>query len=204
MKRLLLYLNVILLIFAGCTDRLQDAVKDGDIIFQTSKSAQSAAIQKATHSKYSHMGIISIRDGKPYVYEAIKTVRYTPLDKWTARGEGSHYVVKRLRDAETILTPERISKLRQAAKEFEGKPYDLTFEWSDDRVYCSELVWKIYDRGLGIRIGDLQKLQDFDLSEPVVKATMRERYGDSIPINETVISPAQMFSSGQLQTVAEH
>lgn len=204
MKRLLLCLNVILLIFAGCTDRLQDTVRDGDIIFQTSKSVQSAAIQKATHSRYSHMGIIFVRDGKPYVYEAIKTVRYTPLDEWVARGEGGHYVVKRLRDSETILTAATIPKLRRIANEFAGKSYDLTFEWSDDRLYCSELVWKIYDRGLGIRVGELQKLQDFDLSAPVVKASMRERYGDNIPIDETVIAPVQIFSSGLLKTVSEH
>jgi hypothetical protein len=71
--------------------------------------------------------------------------------------------------------------LRQAARGFGGKPYDLTFEWSDDRIYCSELVWKIYERGLGIRIGRLQKLGDFDLSDPAVKAKIKERYRKSCP-----------------------
>ena len=33
-------------------------IKEGDIIFQTSTSSQSKAIQLATHSKYSHVGII--------------------------------------------------------------------------------------------------------------------------------------------------
>src|SRR6185503_6516185 len=59
-------------------------LRDGDIIFHTSRSAQSVAIQRATHSPYSHVGLIFIRDGKPYVFEAISTVRYTPLAKWTA------------------------------------------------------------------------------------------------------------------------
>ena len=36
---------------------------EGDIIFQTSKSSQSKAILMATHSKYSHMGIV-YRGGK--------------------------------------------------------------------------------------------------------------------------------------------
>jgi len=58
------------------------------------------AVQKATHSKYSHMGIVFFRDGDPYVYEAIQTVQYTPLKKWVARGDGGHYLVKRLRDGE--------------------------------------------------------------------------------------------------------
>jgi Permuted papain-like amidase enzyme, YaeF/YiiX, C92 family len=58
-------------------------LRDGDIIFHTSRSAQSAAIQRATHSPYSHMGIVLYRDGKPFVFEAIATVRYTPLTNWT-------------------------------------------------------------------------------------------------------------------------
>lgn len=45
-------------------------LKDGDIIFQTSKSPQSQAIQKATGSKYSHMGIVIHRSGFPQVFEA--------------------------------------------------------------------------------------------------------------------------------------
>ena len=48
-------------------------------------------IPKATHSLYSHMGIVFLRNGSPHVYEAIKTVQYTPLIKWVDRGEGGHY-----------------------------------------------------------------------------------------------------------------
>ncbi len=185
-------------------DSLGDQLRDGDIIFHTSSSAQSIAIQKATHSKYSHMGIVFIRNGNPYVYEAIKTVQYTSLKKWVARGDGGHYVIKRLRDADRVLTPEAVANLRQVAAKFQGKPYDLTFEWSDSRIYCSELVWKIYDRGLGLPVGRLQKLRDFDLSDPIVKKKMKERYGKAIPMDETVISPGEMFSFEGLAVVAEH
>src|SRR5687768_3065271 len=44
-------------------------LQDGDIIFQTSKSNQSKAIQLATGSKYSHMGILYKVDGNFFVYE---------------------------------------------------------------------------------------------------------------------------------------
>jgi len=36
-----------------------------------------------------------------------------------------------------------------------------------------------------------------------VRAKMRERYGDSAPLNEPVISPVAMFRSNLLVTVAE-
>jgi hypothetical protein len=90
-----------------------------------------------------------------------------------------------------------------AALRFAGRPYDLTFEWSDDRIYCSELVWKVYDRGLGIDIGALQTLRNFNLADPAVRAKMRERYGDNVPLSEPVISPVAMFRSSLLVTVVE-
>jgi hypothetical protein len=178
-------------------------VKDGDLIFQTSRSSQSLAIQRATGSPYSHMGLILYRDGNPFVFEAISTVQFTSLDRWIARGTGGRFVVKRLRDASTALTPATIGKLRRAARKFEGHAYDLAFDWSDSRIYCSELVWKAYDRALGIQIGSLQRVRDFNLSDPVVQAKMRERYGTDIPLNAPVISPVAMFKSERLVTVAE-
>ncbi len=203
-KKILSSIVFVLLAISCRGDSLSLQLRDGDIIFQTSQSAQSIAIQKATHLKYSHMEIIFFRNGKPYVYEAIKTVQYTPLNKWIARGDGGHYIIKRLRDADRILAPNAVTKLRYAAKKFQGRPYDLTFGWSDDRIYCSELVWKIYDQGIGVQVGRLQKLRDFDLSDPVVKTKMQERYGNRVPMDETVISPGEMFSSKLLIVVIEH
>jgi len=192
------------IIATACSVRgIAPAVKDGDIIFHTSQSSQSIAIQLATGSRYSHMGLIVHRDGKPFVFEAVATVRLTPLEQWIARGTGHHFVVKRLKNADAVFTPARLEKLRAAARRFAGRPYDLTFGWSDDRIYCSELVWKAYDRGLGIQIGGLQKVRDFNLSDPAVRAKMRERYGSNIPLDESVISPAAMFQSSLLITVAE-
>lgn len=181
-----------------------DVLQDGDIIFQVSKSSQSEAIQKATHSKYTHCGIIFKRDDKFFVYEAIQPVVYTQLNHWINRGEKSHYVVKRLKDADKRLTAEKKAKMVEEAKKHYGKDYDLTFEWSDDKMYCSELVWKIYERGAGIEVGILEQLNDFDLSYPIVQNKIQERYGDDIPMEEIVISPANIFDSELLYTVTEN
>lgn len=198
------YIALLLLAVFACRIRAETLpLHDGDIVFQTSQAAHSLAVQKATGSRYSHMGIIILREGKPFVFEAAHTVQYTPLNNWIARGFGGHFVAKRLQDAEEILTSAGIARLHEAARKFEGRPYDLTFEWSDDRIYCSELVWKIYQRGLGIRIGELQKIKQFNLTDPAVKKKLQERYGEHIPLEEPVISPASMFESPRLVTVRE-
>ena len=176
------------------------AVQTGDLVFQQSRSAQSLAIQQATHSPYSHMGMIVMRQGRPYVLEAAAQVGYTPLDQWAAQGERGHYAVKRLSDA-ARLTPAARERLAAAGAAFAGKPYDLVFAWSDEKIYCSELVWKIYQRALGVEIGATAPLRQFDLSSAAVRAKMQERYGADIPWDEPIISPAAMFDSALLQTI---
>lgn len=165
----------------------QDEIKNGDLIFQTSLSGQSKAIQLATNSKYSHCGIIYSDNGQFYVFEAIQPVKTTPLDKWIARGENGHYVIKRLKNADQLLTVNTLEKMKSEGEKFNGKNYDLTFEWSDDKIYCSELIWKIYQRATGFEIGKLEKLSDFDLTNEAVKKKMKERYGEKIPMDEIVI-----------------
>lgn len=176
-------------------------IHDGDLIFQTSLSDQSKAIQAATKSKWSHCGIIYKERNSHYVFEAIQPVKKTPLKEWIARGEGSHYAIKRLKDADKILTDGKLKKMKSAAAAYAGKNYDLYFEWSNDRIYCSELIWKIYKQGAGIEIGKLQQLKDFDLTNPAVKQKLKERYGNNVPLDEKVISPVAIFNSELLYTV---
>jgi len=178
-------------------------IQSGDIIFQTSKSNQSKAIQLATHSKYSHMGIIYENDGQYFVYEAVQPVKLTPLQEWINRGENGHYVIKRLVNADQILTSSILYKMKQIGEKFKGKSYDIYFEWSDEKIYCSELVWKIYKEAANIEIGKLEKLSDFDLTNSIVQSKMQERYGNNIPMHEKVISPEAMFSSDKLILIAE-
>lgn len=176
-------------------------IQDGDLIFQTSTSSQSQAIQLATNSKYSHMGIIYENDGNYVVYEAVQPVKLTPLTEWINRGKNGHYVIKRLENADEILTAPILLKMKQVGDQFNGKDYDKYFEWSDEKMYCSELVWKIYKEATGIEIGKLEQLSDFELSDELVQAKMIERYGDNVPMDEKVISPAAMFNSDKLVTI---
>jgi hypothetical protein len=201
MKRSLVI--ALLLILQACNASGGYVPRDGDIVFQVSLSSQSKAIQAATHSKYSHMGIVYLSGGKAYVYEAVGPVIDTPLEKWVSRGAKNHFVAKRLRNADSRLTKNGIERMKEVGNAYRGLPYDLTFEWSDKRIYCSELVWKIYKQALGLEIGHLQKIRDFDLTNPAIRSKIEERYGKNIPLDETVISPAAMYESDELNTVYE-
>ena len=178
-----LILSLVIGAVAGCFRSAEYEPRDGDLIFQTTLSSQSEAIQLATHSPYSHMGVVYVENGQAMVFEAVGPVKATPLTECIARGDEGRYAVKRLKRVDDVLTPEVLLKMKQVGQtRFAGLPYDRYFEWSDERLYCSELVWKIYREGAGVEIGMPRRMGDYDLSHPVVRELLKERYGDSIPV----------------------
>lgn len=189
---------------AAISPAIRDKIQNGDLIFQTSLSSQSKAIQLATHSKYSHCGLIFKENSEYYVFEAVQPVKKTPLSKWIARGQEGHYVIKRLKNSKQILDEPTLAKMKQVGQQFAGKNYDLAFDWSDDKIYCSELIWKMYKRAAGIEIGHLEKFSDFDWTNDLVKRKIQERYGSNIPKDGIVISPKAIFESPLLETVIEN
>lgn len=201
-KRLRLQAVGFLALFLSVTlCRASFSFQNGDIIFQELPTSQSLAIQLATHSPYSHVGMVLFRGSVPYVVEAVQPVSVTPLQNWIHRGSDSHYVVKRLKNSAAVFTPAAVVKLKEEAKRYLGKDYDSLFDWSDKEMYCSELVWKLYSRALGIKLCPLRKLKSFDLSHPEVKRKLFERYGSSIPLEEPVVAPSDLYDSSLLMTV---
>jgi hypothetical protein len=174
---------------------------NGDIIFQSSNCRQCEAVKLATHSDISHCGILFEEKGQWYVLEAVEPVQVVTLSSWIARGDGKHYSIKRLKKEFNQLNDQKIKEMKAFGKKLVGKHYDIYFNWDNDQIYCSELVWKIYNEAANIEICTLKKLKDFDLNKPLVKQMMKERYGNKIPFEESMIAPSDLFKSAKLELV---
>ena len=101
MRTTTILLFVLIIIF-GCSSGQSDKtlqepgqnIQNGDIIFQTSQSGQSKAIQRGTNSKYSHMGIIYKTEGQYFVFEAVQPVQLTSLQDWIKKGKTENMSLK--------------------------------------------------------------------------------------------------------------
>lgn len=175
-------------------------IHEGDLLFQHIGGAQGEALRLATHSPWTHVGIAFLEEGRWLVLEAVGPVKRTPLREWIEQGAG-HYVAKRMRGEP--LSAEALAKLRAAAKPHMGKAYDWQFLWSDEKIYCSELVWKLYAEGLGIHLCEPKPLKDYDLGSEIVQRTMQERYGSAPPLDEPMVAPSTLFECGLLEMVEE-
>jgi Permuted papain-like amidase enzyme, YaeF/YiiX, C92 family len=141
-KRRLPIAAVVCLTFCAASCQIHNfPLREGDLVFQSFASSQTRAIQLATRSRFSHMGIILRHEDTLMVYEAVGPVKFTSISDWIDRDPGEHFVVKRLKNAENVLTKANLEKLERVAASFKGKPYDFAFNWSDEKIHCSELAW---------------------------------------------------------------
>lgn len=163
------------------------ALRDGDVVLHTSRSAQSRPIQEATGSPFSHVGLVEVVEGQAWVVEAVQPVKRTPLAAWRARGAGGRLAVLRHRG----LTPEASRRVVAEARAFLGRPYDAAFGWDDARLYCSELVAKAYARGAGLQVGRMQRLGSLKVGG--LGPALRARYGKAgVPLERELLTPASL------------
>jgi hypothetical protein len=176
---------------------------NGDIIFQALPTEQCEAIKLATHSRFSHCGMIWEINHIYFVYEAVGPVVYTPLNEWISDGVDSAYAVKRVKFANKYRTAEMEQKMKDMMDSFLGVKYDMKFEPSDEKMYCSEIVWKLYRRITGLSLGDLHPMGSYDLRNVAVMTEARDRWGKNLPLQQLVIAPQDIYDSDLLETVWE-
>jgi hypothetical protein len=174
---------------------VEGALRTGDLVFHTSRSRQSRAIQEATASPLSHVGLVEVTDAGVFVVEAVQPVRRVPFARWKARGVQGRVLVLR---PEGLSDEARAAAVAQARRHL-GKPYDWRFGWDDEAMYCSELVRKAYSAGAGVEYGRMERLGT--LRVKALGPALRERYGGRIPLELELITPASLASDARLSVV---
>jgi hypothetical protein len=176
-------------LITGCDDSYTP--RTGDLVFQDLESYSSRQIKIATNSPYSHCGIVSVENNKAYVIEAIGPVRKIPLEEWIKNGRGRFTAKRPIDDIDE-------ANIIRAAERFMGAPYDSFYEWDDEKLYCSELVYKAYARGGNVELCSLRRFDDYDIDP--VRESIIERYG-GIPAGLELVAPADLAGSEILKTV---
>lgn len=178
-------------------------LKVGDIIFHKSQSTQAKAITEASGSEWTHVGIIVANAGKWYVAEAVGPVKATPLQDFINRGKNKEYKIYRFKH----FNPKTMELALHNAIRRQNKPYDIYFEMSDTRTYCSELVYKAMREVTGQEVGTMQKFKDLKLTGPYVKALIKKRLTDTgreLDPNEPIITPISQMRESDFTLVKQY
>ncbi|MEZ4237716.1 MAG: YiiX/YebB-like N1pC/P60 family cysteine hydrolase [Myxococcota bacterium] len=121
----------------------------GDLVFHRSRTRQSALLARVTGSQWTHVGVVFVQDGTTNVLEAGDPVRFVPFADWAARAADGRIGIRRLAAHPDGLPDDVVSKMEALAASWLGRRYDAAFSWTDDRLYCSELAYKLLTEALG-------------------------------------------------------
>jgi Permuted papain-like amidase enzyme, YaeF/YiiX, C92 family len=181
-------------------------VMEGDIIFIQSNDPRAIALQKASDSKYSHVGIVFQKPGENqyFVVNVLDSVQKIPLSQWIGQSADGKVALLRLKDSSRLLSEKKTAKLKTKVREMKGKPFDPYFGWGNDAFYSSEFVWKMYAFGLNFEICPTHSLTQFHLDDPLVKAVTGGNLKPATGENDKAISPDDLYKSPKLEIIYEH
>jgi hypothetical protein len=86
------------------------------------------------------------------------------------------------------------------AKKQLGKSYDLQFKWSDSKMYCSELIYKVYVAG-GVTLSECKIFNDYDINNSEAQKLITQRYNGGFSKDEPVIAPVDLYKSSLVKTI---
>lgn len=174
-------------------------IREGDVVFSSSPRGQGQAIIEATASRHTHCGVVVMKNGRLMVLEAVQPVGFTTLENFAAHSTPGTFMARRLKSP---LAPDALDAARTWGEAQIGKNYDSHFRWDDERLYCSELVWKFFEKA-GVRLCQPRKFQDYRLDHPSVMEVIDQRYGgiDKLPQDENVVAPSDLAASAVMVDV---
>lgn len=182
MRFILFIISMLLLTGCGNSIDVTD-LQEGDIVFIESQSSQAPYIKVGTMSKWTHCGVVVDTPQGLKVLEASKTVRLTPFSKFIGSAKDETWTVKR--PNQKLSKPISYSKCLRL-------PYNLVFKFNNGKMYCSELVWKIYiDQG--IELCKPRKVSSFIMTRiPNVAGQMQKR---NISPDQMVVAPVDLYKA---------
>ena len=220
MHKLCFLFCIILAVLSQACKTVQNhfELQTGDLLFSVGKenSELLAAIQNTTGQDkdipFSHVGIVSIENGKAYVLEAThpEGVIKIPLEdffKKTATLTNKHLTIVRHLIAVGRLKNEFRYTIAGAIKNAEkhlGKGYDYAYSETNDQFYCSELVRFAFLDSLGKPVFEALAMSFRDPETGNIDSYWIkhfEKLGKPVPDGEPGTNPADMAQSPLIEIV---
>ena len=170
-------------------------LQKGDIIMHTSTSSQSKWIKMLTSSPYTHTGIVNVENGSYSVIEASTQVKEIELATWIEKGVNRRFAVFR------VDTAEGEDIIEEALRHL-GKRYDSQFEPSDDKLYCSEFIYKVFEMAAHETLGVWEPIDRIlqPIKSPELQDIVGQRFGDETPTH-LVITPKSIADADATKLV---
>ncbi|AWB65305.1 hypothetical protein C2869_02085 [Saccharobesus litoralis] len=181
--------------------QLTPKLKSGDIIFTSIPNVLYQAIEQATQSPTSHVGLVLNIKGQWMVAESrVPLSCYTPLEAFIHRSKNHWFSVKRLPQT---LSASEIATMQQYCEQHLNEWYGLGFNYDSDKQFCSKFVFDAYRTALHVDIGQLKTFEQLLTENPNTPLLFWKLWFlGCIPWHRQTITPQSMYLDPKLLDVA--
>lgn len=154
--------------FYAQVDSVKPLVSHGDLIFRNGTDEVSAAARSMNRidTSYSHCGLVLVENDTPFVYHMIgghfnpsQKLRRDLIDSFLVPGETDRFAIYRY-DLAKRQTDSLSAVVNYHYRT--GLEFDLYFNFlSDDKMYCSEFVFKCLNRALSDSLSQVVKAREW-------------------------------------------
>ena len=142
----------ILTLLFFCSSLVAQPIKSGDFLFvASSASSFEQAIVEVTNDEsqqnFSHIGMVNVTDSGVYIIEATPNhgVVYRLIADFEQENTEKTFFIGRLKPQYQQWIPKAMAH----AYSLLGKSYDFTFDFDNDKYYCSELIYVAFAKASG-------------------------------------------------------
>jgi hypothetical protein len=154
--------------FRNQMDTMRRLVKNGDIIFRngTDEVSRAARSMNRSDTSFSHCGFVLVENDSVFVYHAIggiynpsQRLRRDPIDSFCIPPETDRFAIYRY----DLQRSQSDSLVRLIRRHYDaGLKFDMYFNFlSDDKMYCSEFVFKCLDRSLSDSLSHIIRAREW-------------------------------------------
>lgn len=149
-------------------DSVKAQIKSGDIILRngTDEVSRAARSFNRVDTSFSHCGIVLLENDTLFVYHALggeynpsQKLRRDPIDNFCFPSDVDRFAIYRYE-----LEPQQYDSLSTIVRRYyaAGLQFDLYFNFlTDDRMYCSEFVFKCLNRSLSGALSAIIKAREW-------------------------------------------
>jgi len=195
------------LILSSCLPKQKFELQEGDLLFQDLDSSPLCdAIELVTpgykDANFSHIGLVVLDNDTLKILEAIPPkVVLTPIANFLNRSydkfKKPKIIVGRLKEENQHSVKEAI----MFAKKQIGVAYDKVFLMNNNSYYCSELIFKAFEKYSIFKLKPMTFLHPETNDTLTVWKNYYSKLGIKIPQNEPGINPGIMSLSDKIEMV---
>lgn len=173
----------------------------GDILFRSPVTDAEIEQKRLFGFDMSRVGVVVNDNGELAVMSVKDSVAVYELNEWLDIMVGMNFECKRYVEVDSVLMNSVFSVENDVLKKYLGKKRDYNYSWQDNSYYQTELIWKLYEREVGVELTNLDTLHNVVKGGKATEKVTKRRRLSGWGMDEETVCLNTLYRSYKLKRI---